>query len=82
MKMTKIHKKVQNGQKILFRGPKWFLKCQFGGSWWIICIEKWSWNCDSRTRSAIFGTPKIAEMTYFGYISIQKFIIQHARWER
>ena len=28
-----------------------------------ICIEKWSQNFDSGTRSAIFGTPKIAKNT-------------------
>ena len=28
----------------------------------LICIEKWSQNFDLGTRSAIFGTPKMAKM--------------------
>ena len=31
-----------NGQKSLFRGPKWFPKCLNGGFRGGICIEKWS----------------------------------------
>ena len=54
----------KNGQKSLFRGPKWFPKCLNRGFRGGICIEKWSWNFDSGTRSAIFGTPKIAKNTY------------------
>ena len=38
-KMTKIQK---NGQKSLFRGPKWFPKCLKRGFRGGICIEKWS----------------------------------------
>ena len=32
----------KNGQKSLFRGPKWFPKCLNGGFRGGICIEKWS----------------------------------------
>ena len=51
----------KNGQKSLFRGPKWFPKCLNGGFRGGICIEKWSQNFDSGTRSAIFGAPQNAE---------------------
>ena len=33
---------IKNGQKSLFRGPKWFPKCLNGGFRGDICIEKWS----------------------------------------
>ena len=35
-------KNKKNGQKSLFRGPKWFPKCLNGGFRGGICIEKWS----------------------------------------
>ena len=41
-----------------FRGPIWVPKVSFWGFWGLVCIEKWSQNFDSGTRSAIFGTPK------------------------
>ena len=34
--------------------------------WELVCIEKWSQNFDSGTRSAVFGTPKIAKNTQNG----------------
>ena len=37
------------------------------GFWGGICIEKWSLNFDSGTRSATFGTPKKAKNTHFGH---------------
>merc|ERR1712218_32025 len=36
------HQNKKNGQKSLFRGPKWFPKCLNGGFRGGICIEKWS----------------------------------------
>ena len=38
----------------------------FWGFWGLVCIEKWSQNFDSGTRSAIFGTPKMAVFFHFG----------------
>ena len=42
-----------------FRGPIWVPKVSFWGFWGLVCIEKWSQNFDSDTRSAISGTPKM-----------------------
>ena len=49
-----------------FRGPIWVPKVSFWGFWGLVCIEKWSQNFDSDTRSAISGTPKMTKMTHFG----------------
>ena len=48
-----------------FRGPIWVPKVSLWGFWGLVCIEKWSWNFDLGTRSAIFGTPKMAKTTPF-----------------
>ena len=42
-----------------------------------ICIEKWSWNFDLGTPSAIFGTPQKAKPKWvnfgvFGYFGISE----------
>ena len=62
-KMPKIKK---NGQKSLFRGPKWFPKCLNGGFRGGICI-----------KSATFGTLKIAKNTHF-FIFLAHFFTQKA----
>ena len=59
VKMTKIHQKVQNGQKSLFWGPKWFPKCLNRGFRGGICIKKWSQNFDLDTLGTIFGPRKV-----------------------
>ena len=40
-------------------------KVTFWGFWGLVCIEKWSYNFDSGTRSAISGTPKMAKWGRF-----------------
>ena len=37
----------------------------FWGFWGLVCIEKWSQNFDSDTRSAISGTPKMTKTGSF-----------------
>ena len=55
------------------KGPKSFFRSDYGSSggffenlghkiWGLVCIDKWSRNFDSATRSAIFVTPKMAKM--------------------
>ena len=48
-----------------FRGPIWVPKVGFWGFWGLVCIEKWSQNFDSGTRTAIFDTPKNAKAGSF-----------------
>ena len=48
-----------------FRGPILVPEVAFWGFLGLVCIEKGSRNFDSGTRSAIFGTPKIAKMPRF-----------------
>ena len=62
---VKISKKNANRPKITFRGPILVPKVSFWGFWGLVCIEKWSQNFDSDTRSAISSTPKMAKMTPF-----------------
>ena len=64
---VKISKKNAKWQKITFRGLILVPKVAFWGYWGLVCIEKWSYNFDSGTRSAISGTPKIAETTPFSH---------------
>ena len=47
----------------------------FGGVLGLVCIEKWSQNFDSGTRSAILGTPKMAKMTPFCSAQMTEFYI-------
>ena len=54
-KMAPKHQKNAKWPKITFRGPIRVLEV---ASWGLVCIEKWSQNFDSGTRSAIFGTPQ------------------------
>ena len=56
-------KKIQNAkwQKITFLGPILVPEVAFWGFWGLVCIEKWSQNFDSGTRSAIFGTLKMTK---------------------
>ena len=56
-KMTQKYQKNAKWPKITFRGPILVPEVAF---WGVVCIEKWSQNFDSGTRSAIFGTPKTA----------------------
>ena len=48
--------------KITFRGLILVPKVSFWGFYGLVCIEKWSYNFDSGTRSAIFGTPKMTKI--------------------
>ena len=57
--------KIKKWPKMTFWGPIWVPKVSFRGFWGLVCIEKWSQNIDSDTRSAISSTPKMAKMTPF-----------------
>ena len=59
---AKISKNIK-WPKITFRGPIRLPKVSFWGFWGGIMEIKWSQNFDSGTRSAIFGTSKMAKMT-------------------
>ena len=61
-KMAPKYQKNAKWPKITFRGPILVPEVAFWGFWGLVCIEKWSRNFDSGTRSAIFGTPKMAKM--------------------
>ena len=56
--MAPRYQKNAKWLKITFQGPIWVPEVAF---WGLVCIEKWSRNFDSGTRSAIFGTPKMAK---------------------
>ena len=51
--------------KITFRGLNLVPEMAFWGFWGLVCIEKWSQNFDSGTRTAIFDTPKNAKAGSF-----------------
>ena len=57
--------KIFKKRKMTFRGPIWVPKVSFWGFWGLVCIEKWSQNFDSDTRSAISGTPKMTKTGSF-----------------
>ena len=54
--------KIDKWPKITFRGPKKVPKVSKWGFWGGLDLSKWSRNFDSRTRSAIFSTPKTARI--------------------
>ena len=64
-KMALKYQKNAKWPKIKFRGLIPVPEVAFWGFWGLVCIEKWSWNFDSGTRSAIFDTTKMAKMTPF-----------------
>ena len=73
-KMAPKYQKNAKWPKITFRGPIPVPEVAFWGFWGLVCIEKWSRNFDSGTRSAIFGTPKMAKMTpFWGFGGYQKW---------
>ena len=67
-KMTQKYAKLKKWPKITFRGPILVPEVAFWGFWGLVCIEKWSKNFDSGTRSAIFGTLKMAKTGSILYI--------------
>ena len=64
-KMAPKYQKNAKWPKITFRGPILVPEVAFWGFWGLVCIEKWSRNFDSGTRSAIFGTPQTPKMGSF-----------------
>ena len=72
-KWGKNIKKTQNGQKL---GPILLPKVSLTGFWGLLCIEKWSYNFDLGTQSAISGSPKLAK---FMHKSIPKSVDENIR---
>ena len=66
-KMTQKYAKLIRWPKITFRGPILVPEVSFWGFWGLVCIEKWSQNFDLGTRSAIFGSPKMAKTGVFSH---------------
>ena len=56
---------MQNGQRKHFSGADFGSLCVFLVFFGLVCFEKWSYNFDSGTRNAIYGTPKMAKWGRF-----------------
>ena len=74
-KMAPKYQKNAKWPEITFRGPIPVPEVAFWGFWGLVCIEKWSYNFDSGTRSTIFDTPKTAKMGHFGRFRVPKMAL-------
>jgi len=57
-------------KKSLFQVPIWVPEKSFLGFGGLVCIEKWFYNFDAGTRSAISGTPKSDWLPFCVFLNI------------
>ena len=65
--MTKIHQKVQNGQKYLFGGSKLFPKCLDGGFRGVFVLKSGLRILIWAPQVPLSVPPKTPKMGHFGY---------------